>query len=151
MSNVIKGADLMLFVGGKSIAFATSHTLEISAETIETTSKDSGGKWAMNQANKLSWSASSENLYALEGAGNDFDTLFAAMVARTPVTLVMDLESGYATKADAVPETGWTPLAATGWTGSAIITSLSLNAANEDNATFSVSFTGTGALTARTA
>ena len=43
--SVIKGGDLMLFVNGKSIGFATSHTLSISAETKETTSKDSGGKW----------------------------------------------------------------------------------------------------------
>lgn len=43
--SVIKGGDLMLFVGGKSIAYATSHTLSISAGTKETSSKDSGGKW----------------------------------------------------------------------------------------------------------
>ena len=43
--SVIKGGDLMLFVGGKSIAYATSHTLSISADTKENSSKDSGGKW----------------------------------------------------------------------------------------------------------
>ena len=32
----IKGQELMLFVGGKSIAAATSHTLEVMAETAET-------------------------------------------------------------------------------------------------------------------
>ena len=44
MANVIKGRDLMLFINGKSIAFATSHSLTISMDTTETTSKDSGGK-----------------------------------------------------------------------------------------------------------
>ena len=36
----IKGQELMLFLGGKSIAYATSHTLEISAETSDTSNKD---------------------------------------------------------------------------------------------------------------
>lgn len=31
--SVIKGSDMMLFVGGKSIGFATSHSLSISADT----------------------------------------------------------------------------------------------------------------------
>ena len=36
----IKGGDLMLFVNGKSIAFATSHTLSISTDTVDTSNKD---------------------------------------------------------------------------------------------------------------
>ena len=42
---IIKGGDLMLFVGGKSIGYATNHTLSINADTKETSTKDSGGKW----------------------------------------------------------------------------------------------------------
>jgi hypothetical protein len=34
---VINGGDLMLFIDGKSIAFATSHKLSINVETVETT------------------------------------------------------------------------------------------------------------------
>ena len=45
MNKVIKGGDLMVFVGEQSIALATNHTLTISADTKETSSKDSGGKW----------------------------------------------------------------------------------------------------------
>lgn len=45
MNNVIKGGDLMVFADNKSIALATNHTLTISADTKETSSKDSGGKW----------------------------------------------------------------------------------------------------------
>lgn len=45
MNKVIKGADLMIFADSKSIALATNHTLTISADTKETSSKDSGGKW----------------------------------------------------------------------------------------------------------
>ena len=40
----IKGDDLMLFNGttGKSYAFATAHTLTITADTADTSSKDHG-------------------------------------------------------------------------------------------------------------
>ena len=51
MGKPINGSDLMLFIDStgegtafKSIAFATSHSLSISAETVETSSKDTGGK-----------------------------------------------------------------------------------------------------------
>ena len=46
MEKIIKGDDLMLFdAEGKSLAFATSHQLSISADAVETSSKD-GGVWA---------------------------------------------------------------------------------------------------------
>lgn len=38
----VLGKDLMLFVGGKAIALATSCKIGMSAETIDTQSKDSG-------------------------------------------------------------------------------------------------------------
>ena len=71
--SVIKGSDLMLFVEGKSIAYATNHTLTISADTKETSSKDSGGKWQTSEVGILSWTCSSENLYADEAAGVTFN------------------------------------------------------------------------------
>ena len=37
----LKGKDLMIFVDGKAIALATSHTLTLNAETSDTASKDS--------------------------------------------------------------------------------------------------------------
>lgn len=60
--SVIKGGDMMLFVGGKSIGYATNHTLSINADTKETSTKDSGGKWQTSEVGVLSWTATSENL-----------------------------------------------------------------------------------------
>ena len=37
MAQVINGGDLMLFIDGESVAFATSHKLSINVETVETT------------------------------------------------------------------------------------------------------------------
>ena len=147
MNQVIKGSDLMVFVGGKSIALATSHSLTISADTKETSSKDSGGKWQTSEVGTLNWSMKSENLFSAEGTdGETYDALFSKMIARTPVTLVFALEKDYENKADEVPSTGWTAATGMGYTGSAIITNLEISAPNGDNATFSVDFTGVGAI-----
>ena len=149
--SVIKGSDLMLFVGGKSIAYATNHTLTISADTKETSSKDSGGKWQTSEVGVLSWSCSSENLCADTDAGIGFDELFEYMVARQPITGVFALEGNSTNldggKLDAVPDSGWTAKSGDGYTGQMIITNLEKNAPNGENATLKVDFTGVGALT----
>jgi len=79
----IKGGDMMLFLDNKSIAYATNHTLEINAETADTSNKDEGGgDWASNEVRLLNWSATSENLYSLDGQGDNFADLFDIMVAK---------------------------------------------------------------------
>lgn len=141
----IKGGDLMLFVNGKSIAYATSHSLEITGETTDTSNKDEGGgDWSSQEVSILSWTASSENLYCEQGAGDNFDDLFGLMVAKTPIDAV------FARKAEAttdVPEAGWTKGSAPTYEGKVVITSLSLNAPNGEYASYTVQFQGVGALT----
>lgn len=139
----IKGGDMMLFLGGKSIAYATSHTLEITAETADVSNKDEGaGDWSTSEVNLLSWTASSENLYSVDGKGDNYDDLFDLMIAKTPIDAVFAKKKETVNE---VPATGWTANT-TGYQGKVIITSLSLNAPNGENATFSVQFQGYGAL-----
>lgn len=153
--SIIKGGDMMLFLTQgdqtKSIAFATNHTLTISADTKETSSKDNGGKWQSSEVGLLSWTCNSENLCCDTGAGFTYSDLFNMMVARQPITGVFAMEgdsSDYAEgKKDAVPTDGWKPKTGDGLTGKMIITNLTKNAPNGDNATFSVEFTGVGELT----
>lgn len=149
MAQVINGGDLMFFINGKSVAFATSHKLTISAETVETSSKDSGGKWVTKAVKKLSWNGTTENLYSNDGSGITYDDLFDLMVARQPIDAVFALEGDsedYAEKKlDEVPEAGWKP-ATTNKAGKVVITSLEVNAPNGDNATFTCNFEGVGAL-----
>lgn len=148
--SVIKGGDMMLFVGGKSIAFATNHTLSISADTKETSSKDSGGLWQTSEVGVLSWTCKSENLFGNDVEGIGYMELFDMFKARTPITGIFALEGNSTDYADnklgAVPADGWTPKTGDGLTGQMIITNLELNAPNGDNATFSVDFTGVGEL-----
>lgn len=148
--SVIKGGDLMLFVGGKSIGYATNHTLNISADTKETSSKDSGGKWQTSEVGVLSWTCTSENLCGNDVEGIGYDELIDLMVAREAVTGVFALEGNSPNladgKLDAVPKDGWVAQSNTGYTGQMIITSIDVNAPNGENATFTVNFTGVGAL-----
>lgn len=58
MAKELNGSDLMIFIkegtAYKSLAFSTSSKLSISAETVETSSKDTGGKWVSKSPRKLS-------------------------------------------------------------------------------------------------
>lgn len=139
----------MLFLGGKSIAFATSHTLEISAETADTSNKDEGGgDWATSEISKLSWTASSENLFTTDGNGSGYDTLFDYMIKKTPIDAVFGQKKETASE---VPTQGWTANTTGVYEGKVVITSLSLNAPNGEYATYSVQFTGVGELKKKSA
>ena len=159
---LIKGDDLMLFNGttGKSYAFATAHTLTITADTADTSSKDHG-VWTGNEVAKISWEITSENLYTSEG----FDDLFDSLINRKAIEVVFGLKQKG--KADSTVADGdysnWTPdygatVPESGkpeapdsttkdmYMGSAYITSLTANANTGENATYSVTLTGTGSI-----
>jgi predicted secreted protein len=142
--DVILGTDLMLFKGGKALAVATSCKLTINANVLETSSKDSGC-WVSKQAAKLSWNASSDNLFTVA----DYKSLVDAMISRDEVELQFSTVAN-ANDCNGVPTSGWTP-ATDGYKGSAIITSIDMNASDNENATYTVSFEGVGALTPVTA
>lgn len=134
----VLGKDLMLFIDGKAIALATSCKLGLSAETIDTQSKDSG-IWTEKDIKKLSWNASSENVFSADADANSYDKLFALFLAHKPVVLKFGVVGN--PDVNEMPAAGWT-LA----TGSAVITSLEANAPDGDKATLSISFEGTGPL-----
>lgn len=139
-NKIIKGRDLMLFDSeGKSLAFATNHTLTITAETTDISSKDHG-IWGATEVSKYTWEIQSENLYTEAGYANMFDK----MLAGDSMTVKFGLKQT-PTPPDATVEdsslTNWT--AGTHYyTGDALITSLTANANNGDNATYSVTLTG---------
>jgi predicted secreted protein len=169
--NVIKGGDMMLFINQgtttKSIAFATSHTLTVSTDTQQTSTKDDGGKFQSSDYGIISWSASSENLCSYDGAGYNYQDLIDLMLSQTKVTAIFSVEGSsgstypYANKLDSVDDaTGgvWAPgntgtigsasNKSLGYTGTVLITSVEVNAPNGENATFTVQLQGDGPLTA---
>ena len=153
-NEIIKGTDLMVFQGGKSLAYATSCSLKLGSTTASISSKDHG-KWEATKPIKFNWEMSSENLYTEE----DFGTLFNAWKAGLPVNVVFDLAKEISTATDidgdgiVVPDLGWSPkggASSTGLKGVAYITSIDVNAPDGDNATYSVTFMGAGELAPNT-
>lgn len=147
----LKGKDLMIFVDGKAIALATSHTLTLNAETSNTASKDSG-LWDESEVTKLAWEASSESIGAAdEGTPVDisYETLLDKCMAGEKVPVICGIPTN-ATN-DGVPEQGWTaPTESpkqTYYKGEAIITSVTLTGVNGENSQISASFMGVGKLT----
>lgn len=126
----IKGNDLEVYIGGDLVGKATSATLNINSNLLDASTKESAG-WLAQCAGQKSWDVSSEALvdFSLTYGVSE---LYTAFLAGTEVALVF----GEGTGADAKFE------------GNAIVSSISINAANEELATVSVTFSGTDALVA---
>ena len=60
-NTIVKGQELMLFQNGESIAFATSHTLTVTGNTTDISTKDHGF-FAASSLTSITWEISSENL-----------------------------------------------------------------------------------------
>lgn len=140
----------MIFVDGKAIALATSHTLTLNAETSDTASKDSG-MWDDSEVTKLSWEASSESIGAAE-EGTPVDISYEVLLDKCMAGEKVPIICGIPTNAtnDGVPEGGWSApsesQAQAYYQGSAIITSVSLTGANGENSQISANFKGVGKL-----
>ena len=136
----LKGKNLMLFVGGKALALATSCGIDLTANTEDAASKDSGG-WDDPEITGWAWAASSDNLCSADEADSvdvTYESLVDLWMAGEPV----DLKFGIAKNASDVE----VPAASKGYTGKAVIDSVKITAANKQNATITVSLKGKGAL-----
>jgi len=144
--DILKGSKLMVFIGDAPIAFATSHSLSITMNTTEISTKDHGDFPSVIGQN-ITWELTTENLYSDDGQ----TALWNAMKTMQPVTVKFAPATNYnnATSQKGLPlETDgaeWTAGTAIA-SGQALITSLSVNAPSGDNATLSATFTGVGAL-----
>lgn len=145
-NQIIKGRDLMLFNNdGHSYAYATNHTLTITAETTDISSKDHG-MWGGSEIARYTWEITSENLYTTE----EYDALFTTMMAGDPITVRFGLKQ---TPADPSMNVADGNMALPYWNsqntyyeGKVVITSLVANANNGENATFSITLTGNGSI-----
>lgn len=152
--DILKGSALMLFVNGAPIGFATSHSLSINTNTTSISTKDHGD-FPSTIPQNITWEVTAENLYSTAGEA----IYMQLQVNMKAVTIVFAQASNY--QNTGVQE--GLPMLPTGiqgaqgpqeWgvgnkiaEGEALITSYSINAPAGDNATMSVTFTGTGQLT----
>ena len=129
---VVNGHYLRFFDNGVAIAKATECTISWAIEMRETAHKDTagdGGGWKEVAPGQKSGTGSTSGLYAEDT--NSFATLYGKMAAGTALDITFTTgESG-----DSV------------WSGEAYITSMELNAPNNENVTYSVSFEFSGEVT----
>jgi len=146
---IIKGDQLQIWIGVNGVwlnpKWATSHTLTITGNTIDVATKDHGF-WGASEVGNLSWEVTAECLYS----DNDFDKLFDFMVGRQKLDVVFAEVRNY--DANGLTSVGgnvqnWEP-AAKQRKGKCVITSLNANANTGDFATYGITFTSCGALTA---
>ena len=155
--NWINGRDLMLFVKNtdgtvKSLAFATNHSLSISGETTEISTKDMG-IYGATELSRINWSITTDNLYTV----STFNDLYDRMVSRQLIDVYFCLKdpaerAGNPATVNMEGDTydTWTPTTTTGedgFYGKCYITSLDATAADGEVATFSATFSGVGSLT----
>ena len=141
MKTVTRGNEMMIFLEGKSLALATAHTLTVSADTVDISTKDHG-YWKASDVGNMSFEVTSENLYV----DDDFNMLFDAMLQKTPLTLVWGKAKDYNENGLDDSDDYWDAPLSDYYTGQAVLTSLTQNANTGENVTYSATFTGYGAI-----
>ena len=142
-SDLIHGDNLLLYLtSGKTVvAYATSCSLQVDADTIDTSSKFSC-KWQSNMGGKAGYTISADALYSSNEDGISFDDLLAMQVAGVGVEWYMGQESAWTGSCETNPHTLDT--SKTYFNGKAIVTSVSLEAGNNEIASCSITLTGQG-------
>jgi len=134
---IIKGQNLRVFVGDKCIAAATSCQFHVGTSLEESSTKDSTGNWQSQECTQKNWDVSVDALVVDSDAAAEtaFDLIDKV---GTTVTLKWQQTEGDSNRA----------AVASGKckTGSAILSDISVTAANKSNSTYSATFTGIGAL-----
>lgn len=142
-NDLIHGDSFLLYLtSGKTVvAYATSCSLQVDSETIDTSSKFSC-KWQSNMGGKASYSISADALYCSNTDGISFDKLLEYMVQGEQIEWYMGEEADHDGSCETNPHTLDTTK--TYYNGKAVVTSVSLEAGNNEIATCSITLTGAG-------
>ena len=141
---ILKGDQIQLWdYNNGTLAYATSHTLTLTGNTTDISSKDHGW-WAATSVGSLTWEITAECLYTY----SDFDLLFNKMIRNEKIHLVWGEVDNY--DPNGLTTTGgnvqrWIA-SPNFYSGYAMITSINANANTGENATLSATFTGAGPL-----
>lgn len=154
------GENLQLWAGSgttaHTLACATSLSVNINADSIDTSCKDTG-KFGSSKPGKISWDISTTCLYATSGASgqtNYYADMVDAMIAGTPILVTWATVSNYETAQTAggdadghIFNENTKALSANDlYWGYAVITSLELTADNGSLSEYSITMNGHGAL-----
>lgn len=148
---ILRGDELQIWLDGLSNSvpaycpmYATSHTVTITGNTVDIATKDHGF-WGASTVGTITWEVTAECLLTTA----DYDMLFDAMVSKTRLKAYFAPVRNYSPNGlqrVGGDVTDWLP-AAQGKQGYVCVTSLTVNANTGENSTYSITFTGQGALT----
>ena len=119
---ILKGKDGTVSIGGAAQGEVSSWSVSVEADTLETTAMGTGG-WKTFVGSLQSWSGTIE------------------MFATTTTAM-----AGFITGADVAVILVDTPSTGNTWTGTAVITSVSIDVSSADLVTLSLDLTGDGEL-----
>lgn len=128
MANEVKrGLDILISVGQTAIGGQRDASIEMSAETIDVSTKTTGD-WKAKMTGAKEWTSDCGGIYLAGDAG--YQAALDAFINGTIVDVkIADANS------------------TVGFSGKAVITSFSFEAGYEDALTYELSFEGVGALT----
>ena len=141
--DLVNGDKLLLYLtsGHTVIAYATSCSVQVDSEEIDVSSKFSC-RWHQALNGKANYSISVDALYCNAASGVSFDDLLAMMVDGEAVDWYMGQESAWTGSCEDNPHTLDT--SAPYYNGKAVVTSVSLEAGNNEMCTCSATLTGAG-------
>ena len=142
---IIKGQNLRLKIGNNFVAFATSCTLHVSANLEEASTKDTTGDFQSQELTGLSWDVSTDALYTVtsDTGGMNGEAALNLVLAKQKVLVTFQQ-----TAANSDKNRG--DLSGTTYSGYAWVSDISINAANRQNASYTIQLTGDGELTTGT-
>jgi len=139
LTTALNGTDIKVYDSSNIlVAYAQSGTLNVNMSTRSITNKESSG-WDENMEGVRNWDISVDGAYAWTDTGGTAltngadDLLNSYILTRASFTIKFG-------------NTDTTDVGNTYYEGTAWLTSFSVSAPNEDTATYSLSFTGTGEL-----
>lgn len=140
-TQLVLGEEMYLYVTSANtpVAFATSCSVQIDGETIDTSNKMSG-RWNSNLAGKNGYTISTDALFTQAEGLYSFDALMEKMVEGGKLDWAIGKAEDYKTGNYALD----TDVAY--YSGEGFVTSLSLNAGNNEVASCSITITGSGAI-----
>lgn len=127
MANETKrGLDILVSIGETAIGGQRNASIEMSAETIDISTKTTGD-WTAKMAGAKSWTSDCDGIYLAGDEG--YQAALDAFMNGTQVDIKIGDAAG-----------------TVGFTGKGVITSFSFEAPYEDAMTYELSFEGVGAL-----
>jgi len=129
---IINATTMAIYIGATKIAALTNVSLSLNQALRTSVNKDDGG-WEKSLPGARSWGMSGDSEFAFD-AGYGVDDLVDAIINRTTLTVMLSTEVSGDYK----------------FSGSALLESIELSGGAEENATYSFSLKGTGAITRAT-